>query len=652
MSPLIFAILLIIFAALLCLLLSFNERSAVLVVADFSSGQLHLPALIALAGTILGLLAIVPSCAIALFRDTLPGCGEFMRAWFLLPIICVGILSALHSIAYLDKSFSPLRRGVYWFFFNMTVAMMLLVTQAEHPVIFLLAWEGMGLFSFALIMFDYKQKENMHAAWIYFLACQAGGALLMLMFFAGAFPLFVFICGMLGFGLKAGAPILHIWLPGSYQAAPAPASVLLSAGMINLGFLGILRWLVLPDPALAPLLGYSLLICGMPGALLGIFFAMPQKNLKRLLAYSSVENMGLIACGLGFGFLSIHWQRADMALLSFAAAGLHLLGHSLLKGNLFLLTDHVYRASGELNLDKLGGMQKILPGTGYAYTLSAMAISGLPPGNIFMAEILLYVAAARGIASDKLSVVAPSLALFLTLAFCGVLAMTVFSKASAAIFLGEPRSKAARRNLAVPPLMKRCGIAFMVLLLIFLCGSPFLAPRLMHAFVGQYESLYSADLGAELYASALDARRLLGLVLSCVLLVGMLFILLWRVRRKYLPYSTAVPPRRFTWDCGFARPTARMQYTGTAFVQPLVELFAPLLRPVKKILLPRGLFPKKASYELSCHDGSEQIFWRPLVNFTVRLAIFSHRLQSGHLHLYVLMLISALLALFIWGFAM
>ncbi|MDY0176665.1 MAG: hydrogenase, partial [Lentisphaeria bacterium] len=111
-------------------------------------------------------------------------------------------------------------------------------------------------------------------------------------------------------------------------------------------------------------------------------------------------------------------------------------------------------------------------------------------------------------------------------------------------------------------------------------------------------------------------------------------------------------PRRFTWDCGFAQPTARMQYTGSAFVQPLVYLFAPLLRPLRNILAPKGLFPKKASYELSCRDGGEQLFWRPLMNFTVRLAIFSRRLQSGHLHLYVLLMILGLLALFIWGFAL
>ena len=655
MSLLLFALLLLVFSALLCLLLSLNERSAGLVLADFSFASLHLPVLLALGGAVLGLLSLLPFCVTAIYRGASGSYIEFLRAWFLLPIIFVGILSALHSPAYLDAGYSCLRRGLYWFFFNLMLATMLLVTWVSQPIVFLLAWEGMGLFSFALVLFEYRHKDNLRAAWIYFLACQAGGALLMLMFLlrtqAESYPLFFFISGLLGFGLKAGLPVLHIWLPEAHPVAPAPVSALLSAGMINLGFYGILRWLLLPGLVSLPLLGYSLLICGMLGALLGIFFAIPQKNLKRLLAYSSVENMGLIACGLGYGFLSLHWQRADLALLSFAAAGLHILGHALHKGNLFLLSGNVYKSCHELSLDRLGGLQKRLPGSGCAFMLSALALSGLPPGNIFMAEILLYVAAARGIASGSLLIATLSLALFLTLAFCGALAATVFSKAGAAVFLGEPRSPAARKSHAIPALMKHCAFAFLGLSLILLCLSPFLASRLAQVFAGQSGLLWPDDLLDNFCMPAFN-EHLLNTLLGFSLFFVVLLFMLFCIRRRHLPYSRREAPRRFTWDCGFAQPTARMQYTGSAFVQPLVYLFAPLLRPMRNILAPKGLFPKKASYELSCRDGGEQLFWRPLMNFTVRLAIFSHRLQSGHLHLYVLLMILGLLALFIWGFAL
>ncbi|NMA20356.1 MAG: hypothetical protein GX927_07230 [Lentisphaerae bacterium] len=627
MNPAILAILLISLGGLLSLFCNFRGRAA----TALGLGS-------CLAGTVIALVW-------GLVRIILAGAGdytEFISCLFLLPVVVVGGLSAVHAVGYMSGEHGDGRLGIFWFFYNLTLASMIGVTQASSPIPFLLAWEAMGLFSFALVAFDHHSRESMQAAWIYFLACHAGGALLLLMFVFRnngmvTAPAAFFICGLLGFGLKAGFPLLHIWLPEAHSAAPAPVSALLSAGMINLGFYGILRWMTLPGVLSFGQLGTALLLAGMIGALLGITFALPQKNLKRLLAYSSIENMGIVGMGFGLGFLGLSWQNNDIALLGFCGAFLHLLNHATLKGGLFLAAGNVLKSSGLLNMDQLGGLQKRLPKTGTCFTLAAVGISGLPPGNAFFGEVLLYVAAGKGIASGNETMVAWSLAVMLALALCGGLAATVFAKAVGAVFQGEPRSQAAIEATSLPRSMTTPIMVFLGLSILMAVISPCLSLKMATVFSGH------------------DACRsqifdLLLMVLFTSLLLLMLFLILYGVRNFLLPRSTN-RVYQCTWDCGFAKPTARMEYTGTAFVQPLVDLFAGFLRPEKHLLKPQGLFPEKGEVEITCEDGAEQMFWRPIIVRTVKLAIFTHRLQSGHLHLYILCMVIALLAMLIWGFS-
>lgn len=603
-----------------------------------------------LAGSLIALIWVM----VRIIRADAGDFSEFISWLFLLPVVVVGSLSALHAVGYLSGKHGDGRLGLFWFFYNLTLASMIGVTQASGPVAFLLAWEGMGLFSFALVAFDHHSRESMRAAWIYFLACHAGGALLLLMFLfrnngTVTAPVAFFVCGLLGFGLKAGFPLLHIWLPEAHPAAPAPVSALLSAGMINLGFYGILRWMTLPGVLSSGQLGMALLLTGMAGALLGVTFALPQKNLKRLLAYSSIENMGIVGMGLGLGFLGLSWQNTDIALLGFCGAFLHLLNHATLKGGLFLAAGNVLKSSGILNMDQLGGLQKRLPETGACFTLSAIALSGMPPGNAFFGELLLYVAAGKGIASGNETMVAWSLAAMLTLALSGGLAATVFAKAVGAVFQGEPRSKVAREAAPLPRSMTLPLFSFLGLSILLVIASPFLALKMAKLFSGQTGLLWPAGMAPNSVCPE-QIFSLLQMVSCSSLLLLILTFVLYGVRIYLLPRGNR-QVRQGTWDCGFARPDARMQYTGTAFVQPLVDLFAGILRPVKNLLLPQGLFPKEGEVEITCKDGGEQMFWKPLVDWTVKIAIFTHRLQSGHLHLYILFMVIALLAMLVWGFA-
>ena len=603
-----------------------------------------------LLGSVIALLWVI----VRIFRAGFGDYSEFLPLLFLLPVLVVGSLAGIHAVGYLSGKHGSGRLGLFWFLFNLTLAMMIGVTQADQPVTFLLAWEGMGLFSFALVAFEHQSRESMRAAWIYFLACHAGGALLLMMFFFRnngdvASPLAFFSCGMLGFGLKAGFPLLHIWLPEAHPAAPAPVSAVLSAGMINLGFYGILRWVALPGMVSAQQLGMTLLLVGMAGALLGVLFALPQKNLKRLLAYSSIENMGIIALGLGLGFLGSAWQNVEISVLGFCGAFLHLLNHAALKGGLFLAAGNVFKATGQLNIDLLGGLQKRLPRTGTSFTMSAIALSGLPPGNAFFGELLLYVAAGKGIALGTGASVACSLVAMLTLALSGGLAATVFSKAAGAIFLGEPRSKAAAEAERLPRSMTTALLLFAVLSGLLLVFSPLLALKFATVISGEAFLFQPNVQGVDPILLEQGFRILLLVLGSFILLLWLVAVLYW-FRVKALPRGKR-NVRRGTWDCGYARPDARMEYTGTAFVQPLVDLFAGILRPIKRLHPPKGFFPVDGEVRVSCKDGGEQLFWRPLVDWTVRIAIFTHRLQSGHLHLYILFMLLALLAMLIWGFA-
>ena len=305
-----------------------------------------------------------------------------LSALFLLPVFVIGAFAALHAVGYLREERN---RGRFWTFFNFTLAAMTWVALAVTPVEFLCAWELMGVMSFALVAFEWRKKETLRAAWIYLLSCQAGAALLILMFVYGASdnapPAFlsaVIVLGMAGFGLKAGFPVLHVWLPEAHPAAPAPVSALMSGAMINLGFYGILRMLVSSDGPVGTF-GWIFLCAGLAGALGGVLFALARQNLKGLLACSSVENMGIAGIGFGLGLLGVEHGDLVMTVFGLAGAFLHLLNHALLKGGLFLSAGSVLRATGSLNMDRLGGLLKRMPWTGGAFLFSSLSIS-LTPG--------------------------------------------------------------------------------------------------------------------------------------------------------------------------------------------------------------------------------------------------------------------------------
>ncbi|NLF93131.1 MAG: hypothetical protein GX564_04520 [Oligosphaeraceae bacterium] len=571
---------------------------------------------------------------------------DALAGFFMLPVLLLGLAAAGHSLGYL-QGHGGQRQGTYWFFFNLTLLAMLLVCAAATYIELLLAWELMGVMSFALVAFSFQEQETRHAAWVYLLACHAGAVFLILMFVLAGNPNpgyagTAVACGLLGFGLKAGFPILHVWLPEAHPAAPAPVSAIMSAAMLNLGIYGILRFL----PPVSPgLLGWLLLGLGLSGALLGIVLALAQVNLKRLLAYSSIENMGIAFLGLGLGFLGLSQQNAAMAVCGLGGGLLHLWNHALLKGTLFLLAGAVFKSTGTLIIDKMGGLGKDLPVSKNLFIANAAALSGLPPGNAFLSEIMIYLAAFQGVLSGNHVILAAAIIAAVGLALSGGLAAAAFCKASAAVFLGAARNPRNHEPHPECRLMLGPELFLSLLALASVIFAPWLWENILPGVLQQSPLIGGGSwpLSAEHGSQTLSAVR--NFSFAIIALIAVLGFLRHRqLRRKVLDTGC-------TWDCGYALPTARMQYTGTAFTQPLSDYFRLTLGRHRSTVPVQGYFPQEAAVHITASDPGDRLVWHPLSRFTARIADKTRRIQSGYLHLYILMILIALIAMLIYAVA-
>ena len=538
-----------------------------------------------------------------------------------IPVQILGFCGAIHSLAYL-KGHGEERSNLYYLFYNLTVGAMLGVLLAKTPIHFLVFWELMGLASFALVSFDYKSGKTRDASWVYLLVCEAGSLFLILMFLAPETGVLRFIFGLIGFGLKIGLPLLHMWLPQAHPAAPAPVSALMSGAMIPLGFYGLGTFVFsVQEAKFSVAAGIVLLALGGIGALGGILFALPRTNIKELLAYSSIENMGIIAMGFGLGLLDSNIE-SQIFVFGMGGALLHIINHAFLKGGLFLGAGIIQKATHSLEMEEMGGLLKRTPFSGSLFLLNSAGICGLPPFNGFISEFLIYMAALTAICSGKLLFIVCGAFVLIVLALTGGIAAAAFAKLTGAVYLGEPRSQKSAEAEEQSKLMT-IPVLFLFL---FSCGV----------------TLLTGWLGREWGASSLFKIALLSVIF--VLLTAILF---W-IRCKVLP-GRKEDKRGCTWDCGYIAPTARMEYTGSAFVQPITDFCRFLMKPFRKIVNPKGIFAKECSYESETADPGVARFWGKIFSWFAGISEKIHVLQSGYLHLYILITTVALIAMLIWG---
>lgn len=526
---------------------------------------------------------------------------------------------------------------------------MLLVELADGAFVFMVAWETMTLASYFLVAFQHEHAANRRAAFLYLLMGQAGGLCILLAFavlaaqdggfgfdamraarLPFAWASLAFALALIGFGMKAGLVPLHSWLPEAHPAAPSHISALMSGAMLKVAVYGFLR---LVFDLLGPVhwqWGVAVLLIGCASALLGVLLALVQTDLKRLLAYSSVENLGIVFIGLGLALIFLGSDHRLLGALALVAALYHALNHALFKSLLFMGAGAILHSAHERDLEQMGGLLRRMPWTGGFFLVGSLAISGLPPLNGFVSEWLTFQAALQTweLHSGLLRTLIPLSAA--ALALSAALAAATFVKVYGVAFLGQARSRHVRRARQVPASM-RIGQS----LLAAGCLAAGLLPTTVIVWIGRVaQQLLGTGLPqagehgwlwltpiAPQNASYSAPAVLAGLVLLSLL--ALLALKRGAVRRVR---------RGDTWDCGFAPPSAHMQYSATGFAQPLRKVFDAWLQVEERLETDVG---GRTRLRLLISDRCWALFHLPLARLLDGATRRITRLQAGNLRVYL-----------------
>ncbi len=518
----------------------------------------------------------------------------------------------------------------------------------------------MSLASYFLVTFDDEHESVRQAGWIYLVATHIGTAFLLAFFIvlykysgsldfdsssmlktaAPATASVLFLLALVGFGTKAGIMPLHVWLPEAHPAAPSHVSAVMSGVMIKMGIYGIIRTLfILPQGALW--WGYLLIGIGVVSGILGVLMAIAQHDIKRLLAYHSVENIGIIVMGIGIGVLGTAMNSTTVAVAGFAGAMLHVVNHAIFKGLLFLGAGSVIHAAGTREIDKLGGIGKCMPFTAGAFLIGAIAICGLPPLNGFVSEFLIYIGSFEACVLGGIASLVPATAVISALAIIGALAAACFTKVFGIVFLGEPRSECAKNLHESPASM--CITMAILAICCFVIGLG--APAAVMATKNAVIQLN----GFEANAVTVQLETVAAIMSKVVISVACLFIFIAVIvfLRKMLLVGKTVG-KSPTWDCGYAAPSVRMQYTGSSFAQPIVDMFKSVLHNRSKAVKITELFPQQARFESHTPDVSSEYLYRPIFRW-VDLAMSKMRwVQYGVVQIYILYIAITLIILLVW----
>ena len=564
---------------------------------------------------------------------------DALSTFFLLPVFIICPLAVLYSFHYMDKADHCGRVAVNYFFLSLLIISMALVATAADIISFALVWELMSLSSFFLVMHEYQQEATRKAGYIYLVFTQVGAMFIFAAFalaysctgdfgfqflagLPGTIKLLIFFLALVGFGSKAGIFPLHIWLPHAHPAAPSHVSAVMSGVMIKMGIYGIFRLYIALDVT-EILVGQVVLALGMVSGILGVVYALGKHDLKKLLAYHSVENIGIILIGAGVGMIGIASDNSLMAGFGFAGGLLHVLNHSIFKSMLFFGAGAVLQKTGVRHIDQLGGLIKRMPTTGKTFLVGSVSISGLPPFNGFISEFLIYYGAFHGLSLSGSSFIFAMFAI-LSLAIIGGLAAACFSKVVGVVFLGEPRTEKAAGAV-------EAGISLTVpmifLAVVCLVIGIFPEPFIFAAFQGLTSIKSLPPLSNDEIALVAGNLALAGrLILVVVLLSALLRKILYRKK------EIAQGP---TWGCGFTQPTVKMQYTGTSYAMSIVGFFRPFVRIHTNYSGIRRIFPGRTTYDTHVNDIAEVALTERLVTPLLFFLSKLRWIQHGHIQLYI-----------------
>ena len=580
---------------------------------------------------------------------------DMLSGWF------IGIigLTAIAISPYLPKYMLHLKARVnpriFWPVFSCLMASMLMVTVSANVLTFLICWEAMSITSFALVASDHEPRATRQAALIYLAATRIGTGFLMAGFLwtygltgswafsdwhlHGASALGPGLLILAGLGVKAGMWPFHLWLPIAHPAAPAPVSAVMSGVMVKIAIAIIIRLFLIDSAFVNPVFGYTIFGFGAISAFWGVLFALLQHDLKRLLAYHTVENIGLILMGTGVAVAARNHGLVYIAQIAAAGAMFHALNHALFKSSLFLGAGAIDAGCGTRELTKLGGLGRRMPWTYAFFVLAAAAICGLPPLNGFASEWLLY----QSLLRTGFSPIAPVFRFVALLSIgwiglIGALATACFIKATGVAFQGRPRSESAKNAIEAGWGMRvsqsifasaclALGLAAPVALRVL---QPIVAPIGGHA--EPVTSVWTLPLGLTIF------------IMAVTVAAGALWMKSAERRRPARTY--------ITWECGFGPVTARMQVNPSSFAQPIARMFGSLYRYAEILHVDEGRskhFPKGLHAETTTVSLLEKKVYNPLSRLLLKLGGRILYLQEGSIHRYLMMMFLTLLALLIVG---
>lgn len=587
-------------------------------------------------------------------RLTVDGLSTF----FLVPVLVIGALGSLYGLGYWPQQKHPQNGRGLSVFWGLTVAGMIVLLVARHAVLFLIGWELMAISAYFILVTESHLPEVREAGWVYFVATHLGTLALFAMFalfhrITGSFELraiaaseaglgiltVIFFLALVGFGIKAGIMPLHFWLPAAHAGAPSHVSAIMSGVVLKIGIYGMIRFIgFLPGPPVG--WGGLLLLIGCISGVLGVVFAIGQHDLKRLLAYHSVENIGIILMGFGLALLGRTWHQPLFVALGMAGCLLHVWNHALFKSLLFFGAGSVIHATGTREIDHMGGLAKALPWTAAFFLIGAVAICGLPPLNGFVSEWYIYQGLFHAASGDAPHIWSAAALAAPVLALIGALALACFVKAYGAVFLGTVRSGEGVPHEAGWAMKVPMGLlaACCIVIGLFPMG---VAPMLTQAVLAwDGGTMLEPSFSLTPLTPLTTMARTAGLsLLLCMILV------VWLVRKIHWHDA----PRSATWGCGYAKPTPRMQYTASSFAQMLTGLFNFVLRPHIHAPGIRSLFAKPSRYESHLDEPILDRNILPASRFFKKLFIKVRIFQQGLTHQYLVYIALIVVVLLAWA---
>ena len=569
---------------------------------------------------------------------------DTLSAFFILVISVMSILAVFYSNEYL-KPYLQKGKNINnnMFFLTMMIAAMLLVVTCQNALFFLISWEIMSLSSFFLVIFEHEKKEVIKAGIKYLVFMHISVLFIIIAFALSSINAnsldfvaisnsfnnnlqlanIVFVLSFIGFGIKAGYVPFHNWLPDAHPAAPSHVSAVMSGVMIKTGIYGILRMLTLL-PNVDKGLAYFVLIIAVISGLYGVLYAITQRDIKKLLAYCSIENIAIISIGIGIGMLGLSYNAIPVAVLGFSGAILHVLNHSIFKELLFFGAGNIYIKTHTKNMEQLGGLIKKMPVTAFMFLIGSIAICGLPPFNGFISEFLIYMGMIKSFTINNFFCILAIILSLSSLALIGSMAILCFTKAFSIIFLGAPRSEVVEH---VDEDVSKKAIMPMAVLVLFIFLIGLFPQYVLNGIFLPVEVLIGEKF--EFSSTVMQVIQIISFIsLLFLLTVGILVFIKYRFSKgKIFEFET--------WGCGYNKPNNRMQYTGSSYSKPFVVVLRPFFKKIFDVVRPKKLFPTEAHYLSQIDDIEEAYFINPLVKLDEKFLSKFEKLQDGNLQMYI-----------------